>query len=259
MSLQPHRPCAFCSSSFNKITREHVWPNWIRNVLAQPPRRVALHRDGRAPIDWPLNANKVDMGVTLNDVCKPCNEGWMERLEAETRPILTPLIQGQDAVLAPNDQRTLAVWAVKTAMVFDLFTRAPEPFFNQSERIAMRDRRGTPPPEQLLVSLASIRGATHVASGIDYRVMYAASHRPNDPPGAAYCVTLSAGHAVFQVLAVRNFEDLRRVDPPFSVAAWNPAEARLIPATDASVHWPPLRILGPDAYSAFIERWRPNG
>src|SRR5262245_58012723 len=104
------RECAFCGSSDRKILGEHVWPNWIRNALHQPPRRVAFHRAGRTPIEWPT----ADMGVRLNDICRPCNSGWMERIESATRPILTPAIQGTGVELGAEDVRRLAVWSLKT-------------------------------------------------------------------------------------------------------------------------------------------------
>jgi len=50
-------------------------------------------------------------------VCGPCNNGWMSRMEARTRPILMPLIRGLLHQISTFDQRYLATWVAKTVMV----------------------------------------------------------------------------------------------------------------------------------------------
>ena len=79
------------------------------------------------------------MGVRVNAVCKPCNEGWMERLETEVRSFLTPMIRdGSETTLSREQQFTLARWALKTAMVFE-FTNAAKPFCTSDDRNALRN------------------------------------------------------------------------------------------------------------------------
>jgi hypothetical protein len=97
------RACVFCKATDRKISKEHVWPKWLRKVIegAEGPAsehgRIIKSRDGETlwhdtwkdiPINWQVAAP-----------CKHCNEGWMEGIEVETRPILTPLIQHGDAEL----------------------------------------------------------------------------------------------------------------------------------------------------------------
>jgi hypothetical protein len=62
-----------------------------------------------APIDWEVSGP-----------CEPCNNTWMEAIEAETRPILTPLIQHQDAELGPPEQEVLARWATLRVLMGEL-------------------------------------------------------------------------------------------------------------------------------------------
>src|SRR5687768_15944956 len=85
-SLEANRRAgAFCGATDRKISKEHVWPNWLRRVIehgAGPSiGRSRTHRTRAGelishdewrerPIDW-----------TVAAVCKPCNEGWMERIE----------------------------------------------------------------------------------------------------------------------------------------------------------------------------------
>jgi hypothetical protein len=51
-----------------------------------------------------------DMGVTVNKVCRTCNEGWMENLETEVRPFLTEMIRdGRDIELTQEQRGTLVL------------------------------------------------------------------------------------------------------------------------------------------------------
>jgi hypothetical protein len=79
------------------------------------------------------------MGLTVNAVCKPCNEGWMARLENQVRPFLTPMIRdGAETVLSREQQFSLARWMLKTAMVFE-FTNPATPFYTFNDRDALRN------------------------------------------------------------------------------------------------------------------------
>jgi hypothetical protein len=199
------------------------------------------------------------MGVRLNDICRRCNSGWMERIESATRPILTPPIQGTGVVLGAEDARGLAVWSLKTAMVIDLLTRSPDSFFTANERNAMRTTADLLPAGVLGIWMAAVDGVNHVASAIDYRVAFSSSTDTSAELGSGYCVTLSVGHVAFQVFAIRNFPDPRFTGLPFSEAVWEAAQLKLFPFDAVEVRWPPHRKLDPTEYSAFIDRWRPNG
>jgi hypothetical protein len=54
--------------------------------------------------------------MVTKDVCKACNAGWMERLETDSRPVLTPMITGNDRALSAADQFVAATWATKTML-----------------------------------------------------------------------------------------------------------------------------------------------
>jgi hypothetical protein len=51
-------------------------------------------------------------------VCATYNNGWMrQKIDERARPIMIPLIQGQQARLSPDQQRIISTWAVMKAMV----------------------------------------------------------------------------------------------------------------------------------------------
>lgn len=106
--------CVFCG--FNgRLTGEHVFGDWLTRVgLDLEP---VVHGAG------PLNRSTRDLGIsppfrrTVRNVCGPCNNGWMSRLEDTAKRVLRPLILGEPGTVQPADQGTLAAWAEKTALV----------------------------------------------------------------------------------------------------------------------------------------------
>jgi hypothetical protein len=59
-------------------------------------------------------------------VCKMCNEGWMASIENAAKPILLPVLFGERAAvsLSPEEQTTVATWALKTALISDFFNKS---------------------------------------------------------------------------------------------------------------------------------------
>src|SRR5438128_6897657 len=49
-------------------------------------------------------------------VCRPCNNGWMSRLETAGRPLILDLAEGRRKIfsLGDSEARLLARWTVKT-------------------------------------------------------------------------------------------------------------------------------------------------
>jgi hypothetical protein len=118
----------FCGGA--GVIREHAIPEWIgrqfKSYLEQidvPLEMVAL-RGGRT-------RQAVFLDATVRVVCEQCNNGWLSDLETRVQPILAPMILGFEkrnpsgrtllhhAELGRESQETLALWAVKTALVID--------------------------------------------------------------------------------------------------------------------------------------------
>ena len=115
--------CIFCGEPFGPErprSNEHAAPKWCGKLL--PKRGVARHtqfvhtEDGVQTEDWGL---RNPFTTTLNDVCKPCNEGWMDELEKACQDILGHLIQGHARSVRFWRQSLIATWACKTAMVWE--------------------------------------------------------------------------------------------------------------------------------------------
>lgn len=50
-------------------------------------------------------------------VCSDCNNGWMNDLENEAEPVLTPLMRGESVDFNLAERAVLARWAGKTALI----------------------------------------------------------------------------------------------------------------------------------------------
>lgn len=55
--------------------------------------------------------------MTVKNVCKTCNNGWMEGLEQVAQRVLTSLILGEPGRIHQADQGAVAAWLQKTALV----------------------------------------------------------------------------------------------------------------------------------------------
>jgi hypothetical protein len=80
----------------------------------------------------------------------------MSATERMARILLTPAIQGQAVFLDQFQQRAVAVWAAKMAMVFDYAHAEPRRAFTSQERYVL-SQTGTPPPG-FVVWLAAYQG-----------------------------------------------------------------------------------------------------
>lgn len=250
--MKGRRSCAFCQRQDRKISGEHAWPLWIRELLASTDAYVVLARHARQQVRWPIP--DTEMGVKVNAVCKPCNEGWMSDLETAATPIVRPLVLGHTIELTEPDLETLARWAVKTAMVFDLVTPLNgRPYYTDEERSRLRASPGLP-DGQPLVWLAGYVGA-NLATAVDHRIYF---HLADDPTRTAvegYHNTITVGQFAFQVLSVRHGNwDGGRLAGRVRASSWDEVVLQAWPLPLAG-RWPRPLQMTDAGLSAFIDRW----
>src|SRR5689334_3945638 len=101
------------------MTDEHALPDWVERVLPGAGDFTIALEDDRGETKWSKAAPKIDQKIAR--VCRPCNEGWMSRLEADCIPALTPMIRLEDAphALTEAQQRNIASWAMKTGLMLE--------------------------------------------------------------------------------------------------------------------------------------------
>lgn len=109
--------CVFCGATDRKMSNEHIWPTWIRELLPESVANevVTLHftdshlghvRSFRQPL----------FQLTVKDVCEPCNTGWMISYETAVQPVITGMLQGHGRALHEGQAR-IAAWATMKALL----------------------------------------------------------------------------------------------------------------------------------------------
>jgi hypothetical protein len=100
-------------------SREHILPQWLANEVKEPDLALKhyLH-DTEENSDELLRSHGLGTFVIKN-VCAPCNNGWMSRLERRAKPVLLDLINMKASLLqlSIENRTTVSAWAIKTAFM----------------------------------------------------------------------------------------------------------------------------------------------
>jgi len=180
------------------------------------------------------------LAVQVRSVCRRCNNGWLSELEGETTWLIKPMLSGLAVELHEAQQRTLAFWAVKTAVTMQEANRSiglPIP----AEQIeALYQAHATRPrvlPNQIMVWLARHRGPS---VGLSYLVCFTTSApgtftpRDSSTQQHRYWIGLRVGNVAFHILG-------HAMDPANVRVTANPhALPRLWPPAAPITVWPPL-------------------
>lgn len=179
-------------------------------------------------------------------VCKPCNEGWMSRLETQhAEPAMSDLIVGKDVVISESQAKSVALFAFKTAVVID-HMGGGEPFYPTSARREFANSLTI--PRNVNIWLA---GLFPMSSG-RFNTFY--SEIPFEPPRhlQLYICTFAAGHLVFQVVG-RKYIEIPAFRP---VPGFDHLAIPIWPPIQQDIAWPlPSAIRYRNGFDKFSERW----
>jgi hypothetical protein len=116
LTSQARRPgCLWCRQP--DLTREHVFPQWLRKEVTVPPGGEVIGRNRIRQLQRTWDGKIFDL--VSKSVCATCNNGWMSELEQRARSVLTTLLHSDSTVLDDDAQLAIAEWAFKTACIFD--------------------------------------------------------------------------------------------------------------------------------------------
>jgi hypothetical protein len=118
------RQCYFCGKEIAAHDPpEHVIPKWMRKLrppgtwfFTGPP--VTLQGESTNPAPVAPGGFSKGPEIKTDVVCKDCNGGWLSDLETRASNLLPPILAGDSQTLPVGDQAFLAVWAIKTAMMW---------------------------------------------------------------------------------------------------------------------------------------------
>ncbi|WP_394789093.1 hypothetical protein [Rhodoferax sp.] len=154
-----HKPkvCLFCGRGAPevKISGEHVLRAKLQEHFPKQDTTTLLHRY-QSDEGVKYRSLRIPQGPftsVVNEVCKPCNEGWLNlELEIPVEPVLVSLIHGKALRLEVNDLRLLSLWAAKTASIRALMVPGPRSIPPEHYRQMMDLRE---PPEGTHVWMAN--------------------------------------------------------------------------------------------------------
>jgi hypothetical protein len=106
--------CPLCGNSEPR-NLEDALPNWIRNYAERQPGGPYIGTAYGRPY-----SGKRPPAFRV-PVCVSCNNWMGSTFEESARPILIPLFQGQPQIIEPEDQRLIARWMAKSALMQELF------------------------------------------------------------------------------------------------------------------------------------------
>jgi hypothetical protein len=250
------RTCLFCSST--KVSREHVWPDWISPLFHKNPinRQYRMHRSGtNTPL---ITAWSKSLDQKARVVCVRCNNGWMSEFESASKPVLTPFILGLAAVLDDHVRAVLNAWLTLRHMIMEHTSVGKDRWFRREEHYAFanldEDASLSPMPgghiwigrfdthQQLTTSLTIQNLTLHslpLTDGYDMQV-----------------ITGIVGRLAFQSVVGRWPPDRELAPDSPDIAGWDDALVPIWPDySDVDFTWPPRKSIGDDALEPFHNRF----
>jgi hypothetical protein len=98
---------------------------------------------------------------TVNRVCKPCNEGWLNDLEKQVEDTLVSAIKGVKTELTHEMSMAVATWAAKTAAVRSLQDKEPQGIPNEHFRYIYEHRACPPNTAVWMAHIGYCRATSH--------------------------------------------------------------------------------------------------
>jgi hypothetical protein len=248
--------CVFCGgvAPAVKITKEHVIPAWLLEVIKSfqdvgPDWDVTIESGGLAVRDTRFTARRPD--VTVRDVCKPCNEGWMSALEVKMKALITDLVLGERVSLSQAQQVDLALWSVKTDMTMALVFGDGQPYRPEDRSLV---RLGVPPPHVRVRLAVRQPVGNELVRAKRFSGSTQLDETSPDRPLDAFSNSLAVGHLISNVWGQQTEElTLGRAFGRHVVNA-----VMISPPSELSATWPPVDVVTDDDLDGFTREPLPN-
>jgi hypothetical protein len=124
--LRPESPrsCVFCGR--RPLTREHIFPLWLRDAVGGVGVATNYMTDGGEawpavgePLAYQRQWRANEAGIVARCVCGECNNGWMNDLDHEVKERLVPLVGGAAEEIDAETRQRLATWAAKIGILLE--------------------------------------------------------------------------------------------------------------------------------------------
>src|SRR5713101_1714265 len=112
------KECAFCLETA-KLSAEHLWSDWMTALFPGKKRFTSKNEKGEIVADW----SSEDLNWKARVVCETCNNTWMSNIETNAKSAMSGLIRGETGVISQSCADSIALFAFKTAVIFDHIRR----------------------------------------------------------------------------------------------------------------------------------------
>ncbi len=210
-------------------------------------RFTSKNETGEIVADW--SSDKLDWKARV--VCEQCNNTWMSDIESNAKSVMSNLIRGEAGLISQSCADSIALFAFKTAVIFDHIRRDREPFFTRSVRHAFRESSAIPSSVRMFMAGFLPAGKGHV---------HTCYHE--GPLSATDCIklyvcTYAAGHFVFQVVGQKQHGFTKVTLQPSGPRTFRSEAVEFWPWISGGVLWPPTHLLQTvDDFYLFATRWQ---
>lgn len=234
-SKRPPHPkpvCRICKGTEGPWTEEDAYPKWLRKRIHEWLR--ALPPEMPAPPGWEQGRR-----ILLKPVCQPCQRRLNELFEVPAHGVLQEMMDGSVVALSPQQQITIAAWAVKTTLVLGLAKTGNLELAEKPRTYLLQMLEGGTPPPNATARIAYLSDGLEESSGGFVPPGWPAALAPYEieaticMPGLV-CETITSPSP-----AIASFIEATQHDERF-IVVWPPQVA--------SVIWPPripLSLLDP--------------
>lgn len=123
------KACIFCGAFNQKMSKEHVWPEWVRNALPAEQLHgghTYIFENSEGEMRDRRRIGQPPFDLKVRDVCEPCNNQWMNRAEEAGMPYLLAMAEDKGRELHKLAQAKISFWAVlKCLMAQRVFRSDP--------------------------------------------------------------------------------------------------------------------------------------
>lgn len=241
--------CIFCGDLVG--SQEHLWSDWLKHSTVvdhtsvnhdqvQITNTFASSDVGQIAIitpDWTRHSGSPTKHKKP-EVCAKCNNGWMSRLENQTKPALLAMVDGESRTLGALEQRTVARWADKTAIVHET-TSVKTLISRPEDRVRIMQEDDPTPAQHTRVWIG--RADTPTVSPSSRARSVRAVELETGEVGGMRSVVLAVGYVVLYVVGA-TFTDFA-ADVPSAVEALGNKLMRIWPIAQQNAAWPPVELL----------------
>lgn len=242
-------PCMFCRATDRKITKEHVIPQWVLDLLEVDLRTAIEAEGGTVDVGHHGVRRATDNPYLLKvkGPCANCNNVWLgQGLEGPASTVLGPLImeRSADRIITAADQEIIATWGAKMALMLDhAWRRGGDRVLTEED--AHRFYADLRLPEGWTVAIAQ---HTSRLSAWPLSMTPLVGKDRTDRDFRTGIATIVLGHLIIQVRA-HPYGSLATID-----LADVPNDPR-IPVGATPIQWPPSQVLDDAAVELFaLER-----